>query len=358
MSCWFLPCRALPIPGALGSYDFLNSSSPPLRTARLEVEGSGDDPDNANTTIDTTVDVATTTDDIADVPVTQSATSEALTAEKEALATTESVVMATLKEIEITTADSTMDVITELAGQPLEGSRDSIAASEDSEETVDSPTGVNREGGEKCRKCSRSGWRARHASFCSDCQSQDEEKLRKKCEKCSRKGFAFRNIDFCETSCGGEKTENDETEQVTTEEQIQEVVTEELTTVTTEQVTERAEESTTLMMTTVQEDGEDGKKKRGGEVRSQNRCKRCQKRGFYKRNAAFCDGTCDILLDKKIIRDEAESNQKGASKARKEERRKNKIKKRKESKGNLEDKLGPLEELIKYLIQKNHGSRE
>merc|ERR1711972_942160 len=248
--------------------------------------------------------------------------------------------------------------ITELAGQPLEGSRDSIAASEDSEETVDSPTSVNREGGEKCRKCSRSGWRARHASFCSECQSQDEEKLRKKCEKCSRKGFAFRNIDFCETSCGGEKAENEETEQVTTGKPTRdrEALTEESTSLTSEQVTERAEESTTLMMTTVQEDG---KKRRGGEVRSQNRCKRCQKRGFYKRNAAFCDGTCDILLlDKKIIHDEAESNQKEASKARKEERRKNKIKKRKESKGNLEDKLGPLEELIKYLIQKNHGSRE
>merc|ERR1712227_895684 len=102
---------------------------------------------------------------------------------------------------------------------------------------------------------------------------------------------------------------------VTSEEQIQEVVAEELTTATTEQVTERAKESTTLMMTTVQEKGEDGKKSRGGEVRSQNRCKRCQKRGFYKRNAAFCDGTCDILLDEKIIHDEAESNQKEASKA-------------------------------------------
>ena len=178
--------------------------------------------------------------------------------------------------------------------------------------------------------------------------------MRKKCEKCSRKGFAFRNIDFCETSCSGEKSENEETEQVATEEPVRDVVTEELTIVTTEQVTERAEESTTLMMTTVQEDGGVGKRKRGGEVRSQNRCKRCQKRGFYKRNAAFCDGTCD----KKIIHDEAESNQKEASKARKEERRKNKNKKRKESKGNLEDKLGPLEELIKYLIQKNHGSHE
>ena len=62
------------------------------------MEGSGDDPDNANTTIDTTVDVATTTDDIADVPVTQSATSEALTAEKEALATTESVALSALIE--------------------------------------------------------------------------------------------------------------------------------------------------------------------------------------------------------------------------------------------------------------------
>ena len=320
------------------------------------MEGSGDDPDNANTTIDTTVDIATTTtEDIADVPVTQSA--EALT---EALATTERVVVATLKEIEITTAGSTTGVITELADQPLEGSKDSIAASEDSEETVDSPTGVNREveDGEKCRKCSRSGWRARHASFCSDCQSQDEEKLRKKCEKCSRKGFAFRNIDFCETSCSGEISANEETEQVTTEEHVREAFTEELTTVTTEQVTERAEESTTLTMTTVQEEGGIGKKKRGGEVRSQNRCKRCQKRGFYKRNAAFCDGTCDILLDKKIIHDETESNQKEASKARKEERRKIKNKKRKESKGNLEDKLGPLEELIKYLIQKNHGSHE
>jgi len=330
------------------------------RTARLEVEGSGDDPDNANTTIDTTVDIATTTtDDFADEPVTQSA--EALTEIKETIATTERVALATLKEMEITTADSTMDVITELAHQSLEGSRDSITASEDSEETVDSPTrGVNREGegGEKCRKCSRSGWRARHASFCSDCQSQDEEKLRKRCEKCSRKGFAFRNIDFCETSCSGEISANEETEQVTTEEPVREAVTEELTTVTTEQVTEKAEESTTLMMTTVPEEGGDGKKKRGGEVRSQNRCKRCQRRGFYKRNAAFCDGTCDISLDEKIIRNETESNQKEASKARKEERRKIKNKKRKESKGNLEDKLGPLEELIKYLIQKNHGSHE
>merc|ERR1719458_1666330 len=70
--------------------------------------------------------------------------------------------------------------------------------------------GEDREPGEKCRKCERSGWQARHASFCSECQTQETEKLRKKCEKCSRKGFSFRNIDFCETMCSEGSLEKSE----------------------------------------------------------------------------------------------------------------------------------------------------
>merc|ERR1719397_1002458 len=252
----------------------------------------------------------------------------------------------------------------------LPKSGDEDAEEFESEEMVDDGTGVDREPGEKCRKCQRSGWQSRHASFCSDCQSQEMEKLRKKCEKCSRKGFAFRNIDFCETKCDEEKLKQEETTTAATEEPTKETTTEKMTTATTEQETTTVTEMST-MTTTVEEDGAgEQKKTRGGSLqqREQNRCKRCQRRGYYKRNTAFCEDTCHTSQEDdesfeqawpSILKDD-ESGRKEPERARNDDKKKNKKQKKekkngKEPKEKLRNKLGPLEDLIKYLIQKNHG---
>merc|ERR1719458_339204 len=217
------------------------------------------------------------------------------------------------------------------------------AGGEFESEMVD-PIGEDREPGEKCRKCERSGWRSRHASFCSECQTEETEKLRKKCEKCSRKGFAFRNIDFCETMCreGSLEKSEETTTAASTEEPFKETVTEEMT--TERETTEEGRETSTTMTTTVEEE-EEKKGRRGGEVRAQNRCKRCQRKGFYRRNAAFCDDTCHTITE------DDEGDGKEPARPRNDDK-----KKVKESKEKLKNKLGPLEDLIKYLIQKNHGT--
>merc|ERR1719295_897815 len=99
--------------------------------------------------------------------------------------------------------------------------------------------------------------------------------------------------------------------------------------------------------------GADEKKRRRGEGREQNKCKRCERAGYYRRNAAFCDETC------RTIAEDDEGDKKEPVKARNDDKKKNKKKTKKnvkESKEKLRNKLGPLEDLIKYLIQKNHGT--
>merc|ERR1712037_43150 len=156
----------------------------------------------------------------------------------------------------------------------------------------------------------------------------------------SRKGFAFRNIDFCETMCGeGSQEKLEEITTATTEDPVKETVTEEMG-------TEReTTEGTT--MTTVEEDGgsgEEEKRRRGGELRAQNRCKRCQRRGFYRRNAAFCDDSCHTITDD----DEGESKEpeRARNGDKKKNKKRNQKKNVKESKERLKNKLGPLEDLI------------
>merc|ERR1712181_197704 len=97
----------------------------------------------------------------------------------------------------------------------------------------------------------------------------------------------------------------------------------------------------------------------------QNRCKRCRRRGYYRRNTAFCDDTCHTSQEDDetfeqawpAIQKDDESDSNEPVRARNGEKKKNKKKKaknEKEPKEKLRNKLGPLEDLIKYLIQRNH----
>ena len=320
------------------------------------MEGSGDDNDNVN--------------DNEDEASTERATSQALTEnDDEEKSTTETSIKTTLIDFDTTTSDLTEHPTTAQAFSTdattviVESGDGSKEDAGEFESEVDDGTVVcvgtigcigvefDRESVEKCRKCERSGrWRTRHASFCSECQTREEEKLKKKCEKCSRKGFAFRNIDFCENTCAGEDTLEKLKEEGTTT-AMKEMVTEEMTSVTTEKVAEV--ESPTMMSTTGEDVDGEKKVRMGGEVRLQNRCKRCQRKGFYRRNAVFCDDTCHTIQEEGVD----PSDRKEPVRPRNNENRKNNKKKiGSESDEKLKNKLGPLEDLIRYLIQKNHGA--
>ena len=325
------------------------------------MEGSGDDNDNVNDNVNDNEDEASI----------ERATSQALTENDndEEKSTTETSIKTTLIDFDTTTSDLTEHPTTAVSTDATtvivesgDGSKEDAGEFEP-EETVDEGTVVcvgtigcigvefDRESVEKCRKCERSGrWRTRHASFCSECQTREEEKLKKKCEKCSRKGFAFRNIDFCENTCAGEDTLEKLKEEGTTT-AMKEMVTEEMTSVTTEKVAEV--ESPTMMSPTGEDVDGEKKVRKGGEVRLQNRCKRCQRKGFYRRNTAFCDDTCHTIQEEGVD----PSDRKEPVRPRNNENRKNNKKKiGSESDEKLKNKLGPLEDLIRYLIQKNHGA--
>jgi len=69
----------------------------------------------------------------------------------------------------------------------------------------------------KCQKCIRSHYQARHADFCESCeQKNDHEEVKedetsqtskpnKRCVKCARKNFRARNEEFCSEQCTAEE---------------------------------------------------------------------------------------------------------------------------------------------------------
>lgn len=69
----------------------------------------------------------------------------------------------------------------------------------------------------KCQKCIRSHYQARHADFCESCeQKNDHEEVKedetsqtskpnKRCVKCARKNFRARNEEFCSEQCNAEE---------------------------------------------------------------------------------------------------------------------------------------------------------
>jgi len=73
----------------------------------------------------------------------------------------------------------------------------------------------NKLDAEKCKKCIRKHYRSRHGEFCSSCEMKNEHKGEKedettqstkinqknRCKKCARKNFKARNEEFCSERC-------------------------------------------------------------------------------------------------------------------------------------------------------------
>jgi hypothetical protein len=179
--------------------------------------------------------------------------------------------------------------------------------------------------------------------------AQLDDKEKKRCERCLKKGFYKRNMDFCDSKCDS-MTEDD----LAMENVVKDVV-------------ENIGDITTTRKPTLSK-----------EEKLRKRCERCSKKGFYKNNKEFCDVKCDhevttipvdmevdeILkgenvedVDDAVISEEKQKKKKNSPKKKKQ---KNKTKtnigeknKKIETKPEPSKKLGPLENLIKYLIRRN-----
>jgi hypothetical protein len=179
--------------------------------------------------------------------------------------------------------------------------------------------------------------------------AQLDDKETKKCERCLKKGFYKRHMDFCDSKCDFIAEEDLAMENV-----VQDVV-------------ENIGDITTTRKPTLSK-----------EEKLRKRCERCSKKRFYKNNKEYCDVKCDhesttiiadIVVDDvlkgenmeegddTVISEEKERKKKNSSKKKKQKNKtttnigeKNKkIKKKPEP----SKKLGPLENLIKYLIRRN-----
>merc|ERR1712080_797160 len=178
---------------------------------------------------------------------------------------------------------------------------------------------------DKCKKCARSGFRARHQSLCHSCgdvaetESPHEKKIKRKCQKCSNKKWMENHKDFCRNKCGKQPQEEaatPEPDHVPIEEavvaepdeddSVEEAAEAEPEPVT--DVTEKTVESSTM--------GEDNKRKRKKKNHNKNKNKN-RKRVKNKEKTKETEN---------VEEDTAEKPMKD---------------------------LGPLENLIKYLITQN-----
>lgn len=234
----------------------------------------------------------------------------------------------------------------------------------------------------KCEKCSRKGFMKKNKEFCdTDCKKENStdaiegEELefgveettsqlnlptlvaepeeeegntiqnsgKKKCEKCLRKGFMKKNKKFCDTECKKE----DAIEGEELEDGVEETTSQ--LNLPTLEADQEEEEGTTIQSS----GGRKGSKERD------RKCEKCSKKGFMKKNKDFCNSDCKNM--------EGEDNNSGKKKKQHGQHKQNKKKEKKKGNKDMkkgkkdklkeeekpEEKLGPLENLIKFLIKRN-----
>ena len=223
----------------------------------------------------------------------------------------------------------------------------------------------------QCEKCYRKGFMKKNMEFCDmECKKEEiedtvdgvelEVKVKEttlqlniptsKCEKCSRKGFMKKNKEFCDTEC--KKKEIADTIEVE-ELEVEEVEEVEETTsqlnLPTSEAEQEEEEATTIPSPA----------ERKGSKERKRKCGKCSKKGFRKKNKEFCNSDCKDMGEKENT---SGKNTKQHGKHH-QSKNKNKMKGNKNMKKGkkdilkeeekIEEKLGPLENLIKYLIKRN-----
>jgi len=187
----------------------------------------------------------------------------------------------------------------------------------------------------KCQKCLRSHYRARHDEFCASCDEgeaqveKDEESAssmpNKRCHKCARKNFRARNEDFCTEECSSVDTVNDKKKETKVKKKNKNNVSSE------KNVSEDKVESDESEADDVEDSGDD----------------------------ETTTITVQEEADKKNKNKKKNQRLKNKEKSKKKHNKKHKNKKVDDTKINIEEdkketvKLGPLENLIRFLIKTN-----
>ena len=220
----------------------------------------------------------------------------------------------------------------------------------------------------KCEKCSRKGFMKKNMEFCdTECKKEEIEDTiggealeveveettsqlnlpTSRCDKCSRKGFLKKNKEFCDTECKkediadtieGEELEVEEIEETTSQLNLP-----------TSEAEQEEEEATTIPSPA----------ERKGNKEHTRKCGKCSKKGFRKKNKDFCNSDCKDMgendntsgKNKKPHGKHHQNKNKNKTKGNKDMQKGKKDTLKEEEK--TEEKLGPLENLIKYLIKRN-----
>lgn len=213
--------------------------------------------------------------------------------------------------------------------------------------------GTNKLNKKKCQKCLRSHYRARHDEFCGSCEKQngngevkEEETSQmlkpKRCVKCERKNFKARNEVFCSEQCSAEgetkpmkkvhnkkvqnKKNKDKTDLAENEEatQTDESESESAADVADVKVTHNVDDETE---TTTKQEMKDTEKKNNKTKKNKKNKKKEKKKNKNKKHES--DNKEEIMSESDESPNEEQEDQKDAV------------------------KLGPLENLIRFLIKSN-----
>jgi len=132
-------------------------------------------------------------------------------------------------ETPLLTEEENLEVAAEVTPENNEESNQSTGTAEPEPEPEPEPEGSAVNSGEKvedsddmgqqtnpskkCQKCFRSAFRARHSEFCDGCPDdaeveakpleKDGDRLRRKCRRCSNPKFAEKHQNFCSIRCKG-----------------------------------------------------------------------------------------------------------------------------------------------------------
>lgn len=211
--------------------------------------------------------------------------------------------------------------------------------------------GTNKLDKKKCQKCIRSHYRARHDEFCGSCEKQNgngevkeeetsQEQKPKRCIKCERKNFKARHEAFCSEQCSAEgetkpikKVHNKKVHNKKNKDKSV-VAEKEETTHTDESVSESAADVADVKVTNNVDDG--------AETTTEQDLKNTEKKNHKtKKNK-------NKNKEKKKNKNKKHATDKGEESVSESE---SPIEEQEDQKDAV--KLGPLENLIRFLIKSN-----
>jgi len=214
----------------------------------------------------------------------------------------------------------------------------------------------NKLDNKKCKKCIRGHYRLRHGDFCGSCEkkmeNKDEKKVEKKpinlqnrCKRCARKNFKARNEDFCADDCSTvdmntptEKKHNKKEQDDTENEETTQAVSSTTEAETTTKVAVMVEEPVEVTEKDMKKDNKLNEKKNKNKRKPQKPNKKDKKK--KNKNKKHTEKNQEVMKEEENKEEDILSKVVVESLEDPEEHKDS-------------FKLGPLENLIKFLINSN-----